>query len=67
MMMLNNKFEIGQEVYLKTDSDQKRRIITGILMRQSGIIYELYEGKSGSWHYDFEISLEKDVAYSTSN
>jgi len=61
-------FELGQTVYLKTDVDQSKRIVTGITIRPSGAItYELTCGASYSWHYDFEIDITKDVLLSTTD
>jgi len=60
-MLLDNKFNIGDTVFLKTDTQQNERLVTGINIRQSGITFALSYGSNESWHYDFEISLEKDV------
>ena len=61
-MVIDNKFEIGDRVYLKTDNDQKERFVTRIMVAgNNGLLYELYSGSAGCWHYDFEISVEKDV------
>lgn len=61
MMLTNNKYNLKDKVYLSTNIDQKKRIITGICFRQSGFQYELTCGEHSSWHYEFEISIEKDV------
>lgn len=61
-MVVDNLFEIGNIVYLKTDSDQKQRIVTAIIVRHGGCYsYELSCGTEAKWHYEFEISTEKDV------
>lgn len=68
MMVIDNKYGFGQEVYLKTDTDQKLRIITGMLLRPNGLVsYELSCGIDSRWHYDFEISTEKNVLMTTTN
>jgi hypothetical protein len=68
MMVIDNKYDYEQQVYLKTDVDQKLRIVTGLLIRPNGLIsYELSCGTECRWHYDFEISTEKDVLKSTTN
>ena len=54
-------FEPGDIVYLKTDRDQYERIVTGYCIRKSGVSYELAFGSSTSWHYDFEITFEKEL------
>jgi hypothetical protein len=65
MMIIENKFELQQTVYLKTDADQKPRVVTRFIVSQLGLSYELYCGTGGSWHYDFEISTERDVLKAT--
>lgn len=66
MMVVDNKYEFGQEVYLKTDVDQKIRLVTGLLVRPNGSMsYELSCGTECRWHYDFEISTVKDVLKTT--
>lgn len=62
------EFEIGTEVYLKTDPDQRKRIVTGMLLRPTGHTYELTHSNSGvTWHYGFEISITCDVVHKTSS
>lgn len=59
MMIIDNKYDFGDEVYLKTDADQLLRIVTAIHAHPSGqIIYQLSCGTMSSEHYDFEISRE---------
>jgi hypothetical protein len=59
MMVIDNKYELSEEVYLKTDLDQQVRIVTAIHVHPSGqIIYVLACGTMASEHYDFEISRE---------
>ena len=60
-MKINNIFEIGQSVYLKTDSDQHERLVTAIIVRGYGLLYSLSHGTEESTHYDFEINPEKDI------
>ena len=55
------KFEIGQIVYLVTDKEQEKRMVTAIVERQSGLLYELSCGLDISSHYDFEISADEDT------
>jgi hypothetical protein len=60
MMVINNKYEIKQIVYLITDPDQYPRIITSIKVHDGGeLLYETSCGKDSSNHYEFEISTEK--------
>lgn len=60
-MIIENKFEIGQTVYLITDEDQKPRLVLSIKVNKYDLIYELTSGSNNSYHYDFEISDEKQL------
>lgn len=63
MMIIDNKYEIGEVVFLSTDEEQKRRLITGLRICPSGqIIYCLSCGVTVSDHYDFELLTEKTYA-----
>ena len=66
-MLIDNKFNIGDEVYLKTDEDQNCRLVTGLTIRVTSITYELSCGTAESTHYDFEITVEKDVLKTSTN
>lgn len=61
MIMIDTSYEIGDTVYLKTDRDQQPRIVTGFCVRSTGITVALACGSAESWHYDFEITIEKNV------
>ena len=69
MEALKDHFEywFGQIVYLKTDGDQHKRIVTGINIRPHGVSYALCHGNTESWHYAFEITSEVDVLIRTTN
>jgi hypothetical protein len=58
--MTKTKYEIGEIVYLVTDPDQSRFMITGILIRSSGTVYELSCGLDVSFHTDIEISSKRN-------
>lgn len=60
-MTIKTRFEIGQIVYLKTDPEQNERIITGIMVRPTMLIYYIAFGMNETTHYDIEITTEKDV------
>jgi hypothetical protein len=66
-MKINTEFDLGEEVYISTDLDQYRRIITGIEISPGGIQYRLSVGMEFSWHYDVEISRDRDIMILTSN
>jgi len=68
MMVIDNKFTFGQEVYLKTDEDQKKRIVTMMKITCSGeITYQLSCGTSYADHYEFEITDKVDIIAKTTN
>lgn len=65
MMILENKYEIGQPVYLITDKEQDKRIVTEIRVSEGALLYQVSCGAQSSYHYDFEISSEKDLVNAT--
>ncbi|MDJ0367393.1 hypothetical protein QMK33_19770 [Hymenobacter sp. H14-R3] len=68
MIIIENEFEIGQMVYLRTDSDQLPRLVTALIYRAGGYMtYELSHGTATSWHNALEFTLEKDVLAATTN
>ena len=68
MMVIDNKFSHGDLVYLKTDPDQRARIVSKISVLPDGVlVYELSHNTYTSMHYDFEISTQKDVLITTTN
>lgn len=58
-MTINNKFAIGDRVFLVTDQDQLPRIVSGITIRNGVLIYLLSQNVQETGHYEFEISDEK--------
>lgn len=65
-MVINNRYNFNDVVYLRTDEDQKQRIVTGMRVTPSGeIIYMLACGSVCSDHYDFEMCIEKNVLVSS--
>jgi len=60
-MQIDNKFQIGQTVFLNTDPYQSERLITSITVLKDTILYTLSFGTETSDHFDFEISTEKNV------
>lgn len=67
MMVLDVKFKIGDTVYLRTDIDQKKRLVTGYYIRETSTSYLLSCGTEESTHYDFEISDKVDVLITSNN
>jgi hypothetical protein len=61
-MFINNKFNLGDIVYLITDIDQRARIITGIKVRMNDLlVYELACNCEETNHFEVEISSEKNI------
>ncbi len=62
-------FNIGDFVYLKTDIDQYKRIVTGYTVRDNSekVVYLLSLGEEETSHYTCEISTEVDVILKTTN
>lgn len=61
-MIINNVFDFGDIVYLKTDVDQNPAIVLSIKVFKNGeYLYEIIRGTTTSLHYDFELSTEKYV------
>jgi hypothetical protein len=59
-MNINNKFEIGEIVYLVTDPEQFPRLVFGFLVSENSLLYRLACGVVTSDHYSMEISKEKN-------
>lgn len=60
-MIIDNIYEIGQVVYLKTDTEQIPRIVISIYVYKGGeLLYKVASGTSTSEHYEFELSKEKE-------
>jgi hypothetical protein len=62
MMIIENKFDLGELVYLITDEEQKQRMVTKIQIFLDGsVMYMLSMGTLNSDHYEKEISEEKNI------
>jgi hypothetical protein len=60
-MVINNKFNLGDKVFLETDEAQSERIVTNLIILPNLITYGVSCGTVESCHYDFELNAEKDV------
>lgn len=60
------QFQPGQTVYLLTDIESLPRMCTGYKVTSDSITYELSCGTVVSWHYNYEISFEKENLSKTS-
>lgn len=53
--------DIGDVVYLKTDEMQQPYLVRGIIIRSTGVLYELSQSSFVSEHYIFEISKQRNL------
>jgi len=60
MIILENKYNIGDVVYLKTDPDQFERIVIAFCWTPDRITYGLMCGTESTYHYDYEITVVKN-------
>lgn len=65
--MVKINFDIGDYVYLKTDIDQHKRIVTGYTVRFNEVTYLISLGEDESTHYELEISHDIDVLLKAMN
>lgn len=62
------EYEIGAEVYLRTDPEQCRGIVRAIEIRTNGAIaYEVIRHNTYSSHFGYELTATPDIMYRTSN
>ena len=60
-MVIDNKFDIGDFVYLITDIQREKRIVTELVISKSSILYTLASGGYNTEHYDFKITDDINV------
>jgi hypothetical protein len=61
MIAIDNKYEIGSIVYLKTDGDQCARMITEIIVKPNDfIVYGCSMCTNDTHHYECELSSERN-------
>lgn len=61
-MTIDPKYALGDIVWLKTDREEIPRMISGLVIRPTGILYTLACGEKEGTHYDIELSAEKPSA-----
>lgn len=59
-MKIDNKFNIGDHVYIVTDKEQDMGIISSIMITQGDIIYFVSRDNLVDRFYEFELSLEEN-------
>jgi hypothetical protein len=63
-MIIDNKYEIGQTVYLVTDCDQLERFVISIIVHPNNLLmYKLAcAADETTEHFEFEIADEKSYS-----
>ena len=59
--IIDFKFPFGEIVYLIHDPDQLERMVVSYKVQPLGVLYGLAVGEIETYHYDFEISTEKNM------
>lgn len=68
MLIIEAQYALGQTDYLKTDTEQKPRMITGIQIQcNGGLIYRSACGVTEYWSADYELSPEACFSAPTIN
>jgi hypothetical protein len=67
MMFVEEAYQLGETVYLKTDTEQLARIVTGLMIRPTGIMYYISCELDETTHYDIELSRQKNIMITTNN
>lgn len=58
MMIVDNKYQLGDIVYLTTDPEQSGRIVVEIVVTKGDVMYRVSLGTTTTIHYEFELSSE---------
>ena len=58
MRVIENKYDIGEIVYITTDPEQSARMIIEIIVTKGDVMYRICCGTQMSVHYEFEINSE---------
>lgn len=59
--VIDNMFDFGETVYLKTDKEQLPRIVFCLKCYKNEVLYDLACGTTVSSHYEFEIAKEANI------
>jgi len=60
-MNIQLKYNFGQIVYLTTDEEPLKRMITGVKIRKGLVLYGLSQGTEETWHMEIEFQIEKPI------
>ena len=59
--LITTDYELGQVVYIKTDTDQDPCIVTAINIRPGHITYQISRSEWTQNFYEFELSETKNI------
>ena len=65
--MFKPAFEYGEEVYLTTDPQQSKRVVSGYILRKGMLTYLVVCGTEETGHFEFELSTEPDIMMTSTN
>ena len=60
-MIVDNKYHLGDIVYLTTDPEQSGRIVVEIVVTKGDVMYRVSLGTTTTIHYEFELSAEVNI------
>jgi N-formylglutamate amidohydrolase len=67
-ILVRCKFNYGQVVYVKTDINQDPRQVIGVQgTADGGMLIKLTIDGDASWHYECEITEDKDIMLTMNN
>lgn len=67
-MKINNEFNFGDIVYLRTDMNQSPRMVVAFEVYAEGeMLYKVSSGTLTSYHYAMELSKDRDMTIVTNN
>jgi hypothetical protein len=67
-VIIETPYNFGDVVFIKTDEEQKERMITEICVKSpSLLVFQLTHGVTCSWHYEYEFETEINVATKIKN
>jgi hypothetical protein len=56
---ITSVYELGETVFLKVRAERCAGMITGIIVRQSGLVYAVtWQDGNEKWHYGLELTSE---------
>lgn len=66
-MVVNNKFQFGDLVYIKTDKEQNTYIVIAFFVTGKELKYLCACGDKDKYFFEIELSSEKNILMATTN